>query len=171
MNLTSIVGKLFVPRQKELERHFTDGEQLQKQVLNRLLAQGAHTEYGRKYDFANIHSYEEFTRLVPQTAYEELAPWIDRMRHGERNVLWPGLVTWFAKSSGTTNDKSKFIPVTREGLKNIHYRGSKDAVAFYFENNPKSSMFDGKALILGGSHQPNYNVAHSLVGDLSAILI
>ena len=71
MNLTSIVGKLFVPRQKELERHFTDGEQLQKQVLNRLLAQGAHTEYGRKYDFANIHSYEEFTKLVPQTAYEE----------------------------------------------------------------------------------------------------
>jgi hypothetical protein len=171
MNLTSIVGKLFVPRQKELERHFTDGEQLQKQVLTRLLAQGAHTEYGRKYDFANIHSYEEFTRLVPQTAYEELAPWIDRMRHGERNVLWPGLVTWFAKSSGTTNDKSKFIPVTREGLKNIHFRGSKDAVAFYFENNPKSRMFDGKALILGGSHQPNYNVAHSLVGDLSAILI
>ena len=128
MNLTSIVGKLFVPRQKELERHFTDGEQLQKQVLNRLLAQGANTEYGRKYDFANIHSYEEFTRLVPQTAYEELAPWIDRMRHGERNVLWPGLVTWFAKSSGTTNDKSKFIPVTREGLKNIHFRGSKDAL-------------------------------------------
>ena len=80
MNLTSIVGKLFVPRQKELERHFTDGEQLQKQVLNRLLAQGANTEYGRKYDFANIHSYEEFTKLVPQTAYEELAPWIDRMR-------------------------------------------------------------------------------------------
>ena len=171
MSLTSIVGRFLLSRQKELERHFTDGEQLQRQVLERLLAQGANTEYGRKYDFSRVHSYDDFAKLIPQATYEELAPWIDRMRHGEKNVLWPGQVTWYAKSSGTTNDKSKFIPVTREGLKRIHYRGSIDAMAYYLQNNPKSRMFDGKSLILGGSHQPNYNVAHSLVGDLSAILI
>ena len=171
MSLTSIVGRFLLSRQKELERHFTDGEQLQRQVLERLLAQGANTEYGRKYDFSRVHSYDDFAKLIPQATYEELAPWIDRMRHGEKNVLWPGQVTWYAKSSGTTNDKSKFIPVTREGLKRIHYRGSVDAMAYYLQNNPKSRMFDGKSLILGGSHQPNYNVAHSLVGDLSAILI
>ena len=171
MSLTSIVGRFLLSRQKELERHFTDGEQLQRQVLDRLLAQGANTEYGRKFDFSRVHSYDDFAKLIPQATYEELAPWIDRMRHGEKNVLWPGQVTWYAKSSGTTNDKSKFIPVTREGLKRIHYRGSIDAMAYYLQNNPKSRMFDGKSLILGGSHQPNYNVAHSLVGDLSAILI
>lgn len=93
------------------------------------------------------------------------------MRHGESNVLWPGQVKWYAKSSGTTNDKSKFIPVSADGLKQIHYQGGKDVVAFYLENNPASRVLDGKALILGGSHSPNYNLTDSLVGDLSAILI
>ena len=93
------------------------------------------------------------------------------MRHGEANVLWPGQVKWYAKSSGTTNDKSKFIPVTHEGLQNTHYQGGKDVVAFYLRNNPKSRLFDGRSLILGGSHAPNYNISDSLVGDLSAILI
>lgn len=103
--------------------------------------------------------------------YEELKEDIDRMRHGESNVLWPGQVKWYAKSSGTTNDKSKFIPVSADGLKQIHYQGGKDVVAFYLENNPASRVLDGKALILGGSHSPNYNLTDSLVGDLSAILI
>ena len=93
------------------------------------------------------------------------------MRHGEENVLWPGQVKWYAKSSGTTNDKSKFIPVSNEGLNRIHYQGGKDTVALYLRNNPDSRMFDGKGLILGGSHSPNYNLHNSLVGDLSAILI
>lgn len=93
------------------------------------------------------------------------------MRHGEKDILWPGRTYWYAKSSGTTNDKSKFIPVTRTCLKDTHYRGGTDAVALYLGNNPSSRMFSGKALILGGSHAPNYNLAHSLVGDLSAILI
>lgn len=93
------------------------------------------------------------------------------MRHGEADVLWPGQVQWYAKSSGTTNDKSKFIPVSAEGLHDIHYQGGKDVVTFYLRNNPNSRLFDGKSLILGGSHSPNYNVDGSLVGDLSAILI
>lgn len=93
------------------------------------------------------------------------------MRHGEHNVLWPGQVKWYAKSSGTTNDKSKFIPVSSEGLQSIHYQGGKDVVALYLANHPESRLFDGKSLILGGSHSPNYNLPNSLVGDLSAILI
>ena len=93
------------------------------------------------------------------------------MRHGEKDVLWSGQVRWYAKSSGTTNDKSKFIPVSKECLQDTHYRGGTDAVALYLGQNPRSRMFDGKALILGGSHAPNYNLPHSLVGDLSAILI
>ena len=93
------------------------------------------------------------------------------MRHGEENILWPGQVKWYAKSSGTTNDKSKFIPVSNDGLQKIHYAGGNDVVALYLKNNPDSKIFDGKALILGGSHSPNYNLQNSLVGDLSAILI
>jgi hypothetical protein len=93
------------------------------------------------------------------------------MRHGEKDILWRGEVKWYAKSSGTTNDKSKFIPVTRDGLKDTHYAGGFDCVSLYLKNNPKSKFFSGKGLILGGSHSPNYNLKKSLVGDLSAILI
>ena len=129
------------------------------------------TEYGRYHHFADLKTYEDFTSNVPINSYEELKADIDRMRHGESDVLWPGCVKWYAKSSGTTNDKSKFIPVSKEGLKRLHYRGGTDVVALYLRNNPQSRMFDGKGLILGGSHQPNYNIEGSLVGDLSAILI
>ena len=156
---------------RALEKHQTDGEQLQEQVLRHLLHTAATTEYGRQHGFAAIRSYDDFVRSVPVNTYEELKGQIDRMRHGERDVLWPGRVKWYAKSSGTTNDKSKFIPVTREGLKGIHYRGGFDTVALYLRNNPQSRMFDGRGLILGGSHAPNYNLSGSLVGDLSAILI
>ena len=93
------------------------------------------------------------------------------MRQGEKDVLWPGTVRWYAKSSGTTTDKSKFIPVSPDGLKDTHYAGGRDVVVWYLGNNPQSRIFDGKALILGGSHAPNYNLKDSLVGDLSAILI
>ena len=156
---------------KELERHQYDGEQLQRQVLAHLLSQGKATEYGRKHLFEQAKGYEEFVRNCPVNDYETLKDDIDRMRHGERDVLWPGRVKWYAKSSGTTNDKSKFIPVSQEGLQKVHYAGGFDSVALYPRNHPKSRLFDGRALILGGSHAPNYNLPGSLVGDLSAILI
>lgn len=171
MGLTAIAGKFFLRRQRELERHTTDGEAMQREVLRRLLSRGKDTEYGRQHGFDGIKDYGQFARLVPVNTYEELKDSIDRMRHGERDVLWPGRTRWYAKSSGTTNDKSKFIPVTSEGLQRIHYAGGRDAVALYLRNNPESRLFDGRALILGGSHAPNYNLPGSLVGDLSAILI
>ena len=156
---------------RELEKHQTGGEELQRAVLQHLIARAKDTEYGREHGFATTKSYEDFVKLNPVNSYEELKGQIDRMRHGEQDVLWPGRVRWYAKSSGTTNDKSKFIPVSSEGLQKIHYAGGRDSVALYLRNNPQSRMFDGKGLILGGSHAPNYNVKDSLVGDLSAILI
>ena len=171
MSVTSIVRKVFEPRQRELEKHQQGGEALQRGVLGRLVATAKDTEYGRQHAFAAIKDYDGFARNVPVNTYEELKDSIDRMRHGEQDILWPGSVKWYAKSSGTTNDKSKFIPVSKDGLKRMHYKGGQDAVAIYLRNNPKSRLFDGRALILGGSHAPNYNLKDSLVGDLSAILI
>ena len=170
MSLTSIAGKLFLPRQKDLERYATEAVKMQQKVLKRLVEHGRHTEYGRKFGMQSSR-YEDFAQGIPVVSYEELKGDIDRMRHGEANVLWPGRVKWYAKSSGTTNDKSKFIPVSKDGLNHIHYAGGVDVVALYLRNNPQSRLFDGRSLILGGSHSPNYNVANSLVGDLSAILI
>ena len=171
MSLTKIAELVFLPRQKELERYDHEGVEMQHRVLRRLISRGWSSEYGRNHLLGNTLSYEDFARSVPLNTYEELKQDIDRMRHGEANVLWPGHVKWFAKSSGTTNDKSKFIPVTHEGLHHIHYVGGFDVVAAYLRNHPDSRLFDGKSLVLGGSHSPNYNVANSIVGDLSAILI
>ena len=171
MSLTGIIRNVFVPRQKKLLLHNSAPLQLQQSALNHLIECGKNTEYGQKHSFNAIKNYNDFSQMVPLNTYEELKGDIDRMRHGEQSVLWPGQVKWYAKSSGTTNDKSKFIPVSSEGLQAMHYQGGKDAVAMYLKNNPKSKIFDGRALILGGSHSPNYNLPGSLVGDLSAILI
>lgn len=138
------------------------GEALQRAVLEHLISTAKDTEYGRNHDFAGIKGYDDFMARVPVNTYEELKGDIDRMRQGEADILWPGRVKWYAKSSGTTNDKSKFIPVSNEGLQKIHYAGGRDSVALYLRNNPKSRMFDGKGLILGGSHAPNYNLPDSL---------
>ena len=171
MSITDIVRYAFVPRQRALEKHQNGGKALQEAVLEHLIKQAKDTEYGRNHAFSAIKGYDDFIHNIPVNTYEELKGDIDRMRHGETDILWPGKVKWYAKSSGTTNDKSKFIPVSPEGLQKIHYAGGRDSVAIYLRNNPKSRMFDGKGLILGGSHAPNYNLKDSLVGDLSAILI
>ena len=171
MNLTSLIRPVFSPRCRKLDLYATQAEVLQRAVLKRLTEKAADTEWGRAHGYRSGLSYEDFARQTPLNTYEELKGHIDRMRQGERDVLWPGRVKWYAKSSGTTNDKSKFIPVSVDGLHDTHYAGGKDAVVWYLRNNPKSRIFDGKALILGGSHAPNYNLPGSLVGDLSAILI
>lgn len=173
MNITNISRKLFFSSRADniISSYTNDAESLQQRILQNLIERAKNTEYGKKHLFNTIHNYEEFAKKVPVNTYEELKGYIDRMRRGEANVLWHDSVKWFAKSSGTTNDKSKFIPVSREGLKKIHYAGGFDTVALYFLNNPNSKVFDGKNLILGGSHSPNYNLPNSLVGDLSAILI
>ena len=172
MNITRFLNKVyFAPRLKEIEQYTDHAGELQQRVLQRLTSMAAQTEWGRAHHYADIHTYEDFKRNVPIQTYEEVKPYILRLRAGEQNLLWPTEIRWFAKSSGTTNDKSKFLPVSRESLKDTHYRGGQDAVAIYLGQNPDSRLFSGKALILGGSHAPNLNTNHSLVGDLSAILI
>ena len=171
VNKTRLIRNLFVPRMHQLDRYATDAEYLQRKVLINLLKKGKHTQWGAEHGYEKVLAYEQFARSSGVNSYEELKDYIDRMRHGERDVLWPGQVKWYAKSSGTTNDKSKFIPVSYDNLHDTHYRGGGDAVTWYLRNNPQSRVFDGRALILGGSHAPNYNLPHSLVGDLSAILI
>lgn len=171
MSITSIIRPFFSGRMRSIEHFESHAEQIQRQVLNKLLERAADTEWGSKYGYASMRNYEDFAAKVPLSTYEELKGYIDRMRRGEKDLLWPGLVKWYAKSSGTTNDKSKFIPVSKDGLHDTHYAGGADAVTIYLHNNPLSRLFDGKALILGGSHASNYNLPHSLVGDLSAILI
>lgn len=170
MNSTKLIDKIFSPRRKEIEKYYTKAEEIQNGVFRKLINSASNTEWGKKHNYASIKSYSDFSKVPVQT-YEEVKGYVDRMRHGEENLLWPGRVRWYAKSSGTTNDKSKFIPVSADGLKNIHYRGGTDAVALYLGINPESRFFSGKGLILGGSHSPNYNLKDSLVGDLSAILI
>lgn len=171
MSITSITRKLFESRQNKIDAYNNHAEIIQNQVLKKLIANGKQTEWGVHHNFSTVQNYTQFAQTSPVNTYEELKSYIDRMRHGEKDILWPGQVRWYAKSSGTTNDKSKFIPVSKQGLHDTHYAGGTDAVALYLRNTPKSRIFDGKALILGGSHAPNYNLQNSLVGDLSAILI
>ena len=171
MKITPLIRPIFSSRLGQLDNYRTRAENLQMQVLQRLTSKAKNTEWGRTHGFADNMGYGAFAASSPVNTYEELKDSIDRMRQGEEDVLWPGAVRWYAKSSGTTNDKSKFIPVSRDGLRDTHYAGGKDAVVWYLRNNPGSRVFDGKALILGGSHAPNYNLKNSLVGDLSAILI
>lgn len=171
MNETSLLNNIFKLRAKKIDKYATEAEAIQMRVLTELVQKAAGTEWGKEHSYSTIRSYEDFARNVPVQDYESLKGYIDRMRHGESDVLWRGECRWFAKSSGTTNDKSKFIPVTADGLKTLHYTGGRDSVALYLRLNPKSRIFSGKSLILGGSHAPNYNLPKSLVGDLSAILI
>lgn len=171
MSLTKLISKGFLPRQRALQAYDTQAESLQDKQLKRLITDARNTEWGINHEYNNIHNYDNFAQRVPIQTYEDIKPYVERMRHGESNVLWPSQVKWYAKSSGTTNDKSKFIPVTKEGLKEMHYKGPLDCVAYYLQTRPDSRFFDGKGLILGGSHAPNYNLRHNLVGDLSAILI
>jgi hypothetical protein len=143
----------------------------QTHSLFNLLLKASATEWGKKYDFSSISSVKDFQSRVPFLSYEEIIPYVERLRNGEPDLLWPGKIKWFAKSSGTTSSKSKFIPITRESLENCHYRASKDCLAIYILNNPLTHIFSGKALILGGSHRINRAGDHSIYGDLSAILI
>lgn len=144
---------------------------VQRDGLLRLTGEAKDTWFGKKYGFSDIRSIEKFQERVPISTYEDFQPLIERVMSGEQNLLWPSEVKWFAKSSGTTAEKSKFIPVTFEALEECHFRGGKDVVAIYSQNNPENKLLTGKGLTLGGSHQINSYSNQSFYGDLSAILI
>ncbi len=140
-------------------------------VFRYLLQQAAHTEWGKYYDYNSIESYEDFKNRVPVFEYESLKPWIDRNMRGEQNLLWPSAIKWFSKSSGTTSDVSKFIPMSAESIQDTHYKASIDLLSWYCTQFESTTIFEGKGLILGGSHQVNKFNEHSSYGDLSAVLI
>lgn len=143
----------------------------QEEVLFKLLARSSQTEWGKKYDFSTIESIDKFRSRLPLITYEDFAPQVKRMRNGETNITWPGEIKWFARSSGTTDSKSKFIPISNEALEECHFRGAKDILAIYFHNYPSTGIIKGKGLTLGGSHRINSFSNDSLYGDLSAIMI
>ncbi|MFN8393258.1 MAG: GH3 auxin-responsive promoter family protein [Bacteroidia bacterium] len=143
----------------------------QMEVFHKLVRTAAGTDWGKRYGYGDIQSIEQFQERVPVGTYEDLYPEIERVLRGEEDVLWPGSIKWFSKSSGTTNDRSKFIPVSEESLQDCHFKGGKDMLAIYVDQRPDSEIFSGRGLPIGGSHQVNKLNDNSYYGDLSAVLI
>lgn len=143
----------------------------QREVLQDLVTAAQYTEFGKKYGFSKLFSVKAFKQTVPVHEYDDLRPYIERMMEGEENVLWNSPVQWFAKSSGTTSDKSKFIPISEESLQENHYKASKDVLTNYYKNFPSSDLLTGKGLVVGGSHQLSQHNEFVQYGDLSAVLM
>jgi len=169
--INSIVNKFNSGRFKKIEYFKAKPFSVQEAILFDLIRKAQNTEWGKQHQFATIRDISNFQAKVPLQKYEDVKPYIDRIRGGEQNILWPSPIRWFAKSSGTTSDKSKFIPVSGEALKTCHFQGGYDVLAIYSQQNPKTKVFTSKTLTLGGSHQINREENHSRYGDLSAILI
>jgi hypothetical protein len=169
--IPSIVNWLYNKRLGQIDLFRKYPFETQEEILFKLLARASQTGWGKKYDFCTIETVDDFRRRLPLVTYEDIAPEVERMRRGETNIMWPGEIRWFAKSSGTTDSKSKFIPISNEALEDCHFRGGKDILAIYFSNYPETGIFRGKGLTLGGSHRINSFSNDSLYGDLSAILI
>ena len=146
-------------------------EEVQNDWFKNLLVSAQDTVWGKQFAYSSINTIEEFKKRVPLQDYNSLKSYIERARAGEKDVLWPGETKWFAKSSGTTEDKSKFIPVTSEALETCHYKGGKDLISLYIKYNPNSKMFTGRGLVLGGSSEINKSNPESYSGDLSSIII
>lgn len=168
--INSIASWVLKQRIHQIELFLKYPNEVQDELLINLVRLSEDTIIGKQYDFESIRNYKTFTERVPVSTYEELEPLIERTRKGEQNVFWHEPIKWFAKSSGTTNAKSKFIPVSESALEDCHYKGSKDLLCMYLNNNENSEMFLGKSLRLGGSSQI-YENNNSSFGDLSAILI
>jgi hypothetical protein len=171
--------KIFSPALSRLARlrygrieHWVDApEAAQREVLQDLITHGQYTQFGRKYQFSEIFNIRKFKERVPIHEYEDLKPYIEQIMAGEESVLWNTPVEWFAKSSGTTNDKSKFIPLTKESIEDNHFQGSKDVLTIYYHALPESDLLTGKGLVIGGSHQVHPIKEDIQYGDLSAVLL
>nr|WP_294933975.1 GH3 auxin-responsive promoter family protein [uncultured Flavobacterium sp.] len=168
--INSIAAWILKKRIHQMELFLKYPNEVQEELLFNLIRTAEGTVIGKKYEFSSIRNYKTFTERVPVSTYEELEPLIELTRKGEQNVFWNTPIKWFAKSSGTTNAKSKFIPVSNEALEDCHYKASKDLLCLYLNNNEESQLFTGKSLRLGGSKQL-YEDNNTFFGDLSAILI
>lgn len=168
--VNSIASWFLKKRFHQIELFLKYPHDVQHELLQDLIYIAKDTEIGKQYDFASIKNYKTFAERVPTNSYEDIQANIERSRKGEANIFWPTPIKWFAKSSGTTNAKSKFIPVSTESLEDCHYAASKDLLCMYLNNNENSQLFTGKSLRLGGSKEL-YKENGTVFGDLSAILI
>ncbi|PCH65610.1 MAG: hypothetical protein COC01_09505 [Bacteroidetes bacterium] len=169
--INSIFSWVMKKRIHQIELFIKYPHEVQAEWLRKLISAAKDTEWGQKYDYKSIKTVQEYKARVPVQDYEGIKPYIIRLRQGEQNILWPSEIKWFSKSSGTTNDKSKFIPVSQDALEESHFKGGKDVLTIYCNNNPDTELFSGKGLTLGGSHQINNFSNASYYGDLSAIII
>ncbi len=158
-------------RYHQLELFMKYPHEVQAEVLANLLSTATDTEWGQKYDFSSIDRSEVFQERLPLNRYEDLEPTINRIRNGEKDVLWPGEIKWFAKSSGTTNAKSKFLPVSPEAIEDCHFKGGKDLLSIYCNLYPDTTIFSGMNLRLGGSTFIDNEKINTYSGDVSAIII
>ncbi|MGL4630478.1 MAG: GH3 auxin-responsive promoter family protein [Leadbetterella sp.] len=171
MSLINDVLGFFIKRRRlRIDEFKRFPVETQTEVFQKLIERARFTEFGQKYGFAKISTIKQFQESVPVVSYEDFYPWIERVLKGEKNVLWPSDILWFSKSSGTTNARSKFIPVSEESLDECHYRGGRDMLTLYFENKPDSQLFEGKSISIGGSLHPNPFNDTTQVGDISAII-
>jgi len=168
--INSVASWILKKRIHQIELFLKYPNEIQSELLFSLLRNAENTLYGRKYDFLSIRSYQTFSDRVPIISYEDFQPYIEKARRGEPNVFWNSPIKWFAKSSGTTDAKSKFIPVSQQALEDCHFKAGKDMLCLYLNNNENSQLFTGKSLRLGGSKQL-YADNNTYFGDLSAILI
>jgi hypothetical protein len=170
--LNSIASWWMKKRMHQIELFIKYPHDVQQECLRKLIDAAKHTQWGLRHDYENTFTLEQFKKNVPVQTYESLKPFIDKIRKGEQNVLWNTDIKWFAKSSGTTNDKSKYIPVSQESLNDCHYNGGRDMISIHCALNPETQLFTGKNLALAGSlvteHRGQYEMQH---GDLSAIVI
>jgi hypothetical protein len=169
--VNSIINWINYKRIYQIDLYREHSREIQEELLFDLIGSAKNCEWGKRYDYESISSLKEFQQRVPISSYEKIEPFISQMIEGKRNVLWPGEIKWFAKSSGTTNAKSKFIPVSKESLDECHFQGGKDVLAIYYKNFPETRLLSGKSLTLGGSHRVNSMNNNSYYGDLSAIMI
>ena len=169
--ISPAISRLARLRLWQIEQWVTNPVAAQREVLQELVTSAQYTEIGRQYGFNRLFTVREFKRTVPVHEYEDLKPLIERMLQGEENLLWNTPIRWFAKSSGTTSEKSKFIPVSDESLEENHYQGAKDVLTLYYGTNPDSDLLSGKGLVIGGSHQVSQATDEISYGDLSAVLL
>jgi GH3 auxin-responsive promoter len=169
--LSPAISRLARIRHSGIEQWVQNPVAVQREILQHLVTSAQYTEIGRKYNFSTLFTIKEFKQAVPIHEYDDLKPYIHRIMNGEQNILWNTPITWFAKSSGTTNDKSKFIPVSEESLQDCHYKGAKDMLTMYYNFNPDSDLLTGKGLVIGGSHTINQINDEAHYGDLSAVLL
>lgn len=158
-------------RYRQIERFMQQPHETQRLLWQQLMQYARTTEWGKRYEYGSLRSPEDFARRVPVQDYESMKSFIQRMMHGERDVLWPGRVKWFSKSSGTTSDKSKFIPVPGVNLRQCHLMGSRDAMALFYHRRPDAGIFAHSAMVMGGSWERFAPYPATMFGDVSAIMI